>query len=74
MWNFITVLYPPSPTFPACGPNQATCHNRECINKTQVCDGHYDCGDGSDESRCPSSGYYILFLKQFMITKCLLPL
>ncbi|XP_066903525.1 basement membrane-specific heparan sulfate proteoglycan core protein isoform X5 [Halyomorpha halys] len=46
---------PSSPSFPAivCGPNQATCYNRDCINKSQVCDGHFDCGDGSDESRCP---------------------
>ncbi|CAH1394861.1 unnamed protein product, partial [Nezara viridula] len=50
------LLYPSSPSFPVCEPYQATCYNRDCINKTQVCDGHFDCGDGSDESRCPSVG------------------
>ncbi|XP_060518138.1 basement membrane-specific heparan sulfate proteoglycan core protein isoform X3 [Cylas formicarius] len=36
----------------ACGLNQSTCSNGDCISKNQVCDGRYDCTDGSDESRC----------------------
>lgn len=36
----------------ACGLNEATCSNKECILKTKVCDGQIDCSDGSDETRC----------------------
>ena len=30
----------------------------ECIDVSLVCDGCYDCVDGSDERFCPDSGYY----------------
>lgn len=36
----------------ACGLNEATCSNKQCILKTKVCDGQIDCSDGSDETRC----------------------
>ncbi|XP_055703570.1 basement membrane-specific heparan sulfate proteoglycan core protein isoform X3 [Phlebotomus papatasi] len=35
-----------------CPPEKATCMNGACIEKNQVCDGTYDCSDGSDESGC----------------------
>lgn len=41
-------LRPPT----ACGLYEATCANGACIPKNKVCDGTYDCADGSDESRC----------------------
>ncbi|XP_050052982.1 basement membrane-specific heparan sulfate proteoglycan core protein-like isoform X1 [Aphis gossypii] len=40
----------------ACGLNEATCSNKECILKTKVCDGQIDCSDGSDETRCNMFG------------------
>lgn len=36
----------------ACGLNEATCSNKQCILKSKVCDGQIDCSDGSDETRC----------------------
>jgi hypothetical protein len=47
----------PTPTRPpACGLQQATCSNGDCISKNLVCDGRYDCTDGSDENRCNPNG------------------
>ncbi|XP_062714560.1 basement membrane-specific heparan sulfate proteoglycan core protein isoform X8 [Aedes albopictus] len=42
---------PPS----ACSIAQATCMNGDCIAKSQICDGNYDCTDGSDETGCSKS-------------------
>lgn len=42
----------PFPTKAACAFNEATCSNGECIAKSRVCDGQYDCEDRSDELRC----------------------
>lgn len=39
----------------ACGVSQATCMNGDCIDKSKICDGIYDCNDGSDESSCSTS-------------------
>ncbi|XP_037037177.1 basement membrane-specific heparan sulfate proteoglycan core protein isoform X11 [Bradysia coprophila] len=39
----------------ACGVTQATCMNGDCIDKSKICDGIYDCNDGSDESSCSTS-------------------
>lgn len=53
MPNFIDVgptTRPPT----ACGLNEATCMNGECVAKHEVCDGDQDCSDGSDEVRCGS--------------------
>lgn len=42
---------PPS----ACGYNQATCMNGECIDRTLICDGIHHCADGSDENSCSNN-------------------
>ncbi|KAJ8967224.1 hypothetical protein NQ314_003002, partial [Rhamnusium bicolor] len=40
----------------ACGLYEATCSNGDCIPKNKVCDGVFDCADGSDENRCNPNG------------------
>ena len=35
-----------------CVPPYITCPSEECIHTGQVCDGHRDCSDGSDEIAC----------------------
>ena len=39
-------------TRPTCGSNEATCANGQCISRSKVCDGNFDCTDGSDERSC----------------------
>lgn len=35
-----------------CQSHEATCMNGECISKSKICDGVFDCTDGSDENSC----------------------
>ena len=35
-----------------CSGNQATCMSGECIPKSGICNGVFDCADGSDEKTC----------------------
>ena len=44
-------------TYPFCQPN-LQCLSGKCLEKNQICDGKYDCGnaqDQSDEKNCPAS-------------------
>lgn len=43
----VTSYYPT-----VCSANQATCMNGDCISKSQICDGVFNCADGSDEKSC----------------------
>lgn len=53
MYTWICSVAEPTTRPPtACGVNEATCMNGECIPKTAVCDGDFDCSDQSDEMRC----------------------
>lgn len=38
-----------------CSEFDFSCRNRMCIEQYQVCDFYDDCGDGSDEFKCPSN-------------------
>ncbi|XP_061720060.1 basement membrane-specific heparan sulfate proteoglycan core protein isoform X2 [Cydia pomonella] len=44
------------PQFVGCQPNEATCANGQCIPKSSVCDGKFDCSDQSDEETCHENG------------------
>ncbi|KAF5283747.1 hypothetical protein FQR65_LT02641 [Abscondita terminalis] len=48
----IPVTRPPK----ACELHEATCSNGDCIAKHLVCNGNFDCSDGSDETRCSPHG------------------
>ncbi|XP_065291448.1 basement membrane-specific heparan sulfate proteoglycan core protein isoform X4 [Dermacentor albipictus] len=55
---FLTVqpYTPPTPKpdrpLGACKHDEATCQNGKCVPRKYVCDGDYDCDDGSDENNC----------------------
>ena len=38
-----------------CTPDEFTCDNGNCIQKKWLCDFEDDCGDGSDERKCPKN-------------------
>ena len=38
-----------------CTPEEFTCDNGNCIQKKWLCDYEDDCGDGSDELKCPEN-------------------
>ena len=38
-----------------CTPEEFTCDNGNCIQKKWLCDLEDDCGDGSDERKCPDN-------------------
>ena len=45
---------------PNCGYLQFPCHDGQCINLRDVCDGINNCSDGSDEDYCNSTGWFFL--------------
>ena len=44
-----------------CNFRQYQCLNGKCISGGSVCDGSNDCGDNSDETKCGSSKFEVLF-------------
>ncbi|XP_066985998.1 basement membrane-specific heparan sulfate proteoglycan core protein [Macrobrachium rosenbergii] len=53
----IPYVRPTPPTLPpVCRTNEATCMNGQCIPRTSVCNGVFDCDDASDEMRCNPLG------------------
>ena len=44
---------------PSCALTQFRCDDQSCIDRTLRCDRKYDCPDGSDESNCSMSDFYL---------------
>ncbi|KAG1666616.1 Plasminogen [Nymphon striatum] len=38
---------------PFCGYGHLKCRNNNCVPSNKTCNGHDDCGDGTDEENCP---------------------
>ena len=66
--HFLTGEVPTVLPLRTCGPTEATCSNGECIDKSRVCDGQYDCSDRSDEIRCTKPSKFA-FKKCELISK-----
>lgn len=48
---------PPTETRPTeCTADQATCMSGQCIARSQICNGVFDCADSSDEHSCANRG------------------
>ena len=44
----------------ACLEEDFKCGTGECVKQYQLCDGHLDCQDESDEMNCPGTTSYIM--------------
>ncbi|XP_071642079.1 serine protease ndl [Temnothorax longispinosus] len=51
-YGVITRNNPQSSTFNRCPINYHQCDNLNCVPKVKWCDGHVDCTDASDETKC----------------------
>ncbi|XP_061196173.1 dorsal-ventral patterning tolloid-like protein 1 [Saccostrea echinata] len=51
-FNITYTIHDPIPT---CSPNDFTCSDGTCIDRSSVCDGRNDCASGNDEVLCSSS-------------------
>lgn len=45
-----------------CNRDEAACHSGQCVLRKYLCDGDYDCEDGSDELNCGLYSYENTFV------------
>ena len=48
-----------------CDPAQYQCEDESCIDQSLVCNGQYDCADGSDEYSCGEFSLWLTDLVYF---------
>jgi hypothetical protein len=72
MFSFIAQSWAVTPSSQYCYHWEFQCRNGQCINQNYLCNGGYDCYDGSDEDwlNCPRKSLFFILLLFFVPFNC----